>query len=83
MKSRSTKTLIIALAVLLVGAGAVAVSQTVKRVHARGEFGFGGQEHFYLETHAAWAEGDDEGGAAEVTGGCGGGPGNGRPRHVT
>jgi P pilus assembly/Cpx signaling pathway, periplasmic inhibitor/zinc-resistance associated protein len=43
MKSRSTKTLIIALAVLLVGAGAVAVSQTVKRVHARGEFGFGGR----------------------------------------
>jgi len=27
-----------------------------------GEFGFGGQEHFYLETHAAWAEGDGEGG---------------------
>jgi xanthine dehydrogenase molybdopterin binding subunit len=27
-----------------------------------GEFGYGGQEHFYLETHAAWAEGDGEGG---------------------
>jgi xanthine dehydrogenase molybdopterin binding subunit len=27
-----------------------------------GEFDFGGQEHFYLETHAAWAEGDGEGG---------------------
>jgi xanthine dehydrogenase molybdopterin binding subunit/xanthine dehydrogenase small subunit len=27
-----------------------------------GEFGFGGQEHFYLETHAAWAEADGEGG---------------------
>ncbi|QJE96065.1 xanthine dehydrogenase molybdopterin binding subunit [Luteolibacter luteus] len=27
-----------------------------------GEFSFGGQEHFYLETHAAWAEADGEGG---------------------
>ena len=27
-----------------------------------GEFAFGGQEHFYLETHAAWAEVDGEGG---------------------
>lgn len=27
-----------------------------------GEFSFGGQEHFYLETHAAWAEVDGEGG---------------------
>ncbi|MBL9188724.1 MAG: xanthine dehydrogenase molybdopterin binding subunit [Opitutaceae bacterium] len=26
-----------------------------------GEFSFGGQEHFYLETHAAWAEWGDEG----------------------
>ena len=26
------------------------------------EFSFGGQEHFYLETHAAWAESDGEGG---------------------
>jgi xanthine dehydrogenase molybdopterin binding subunit/xanthine dehydrogenase small subunit len=26
-----------------------------------GEFEFGGQEHFYLETHAAWAEVDAEG----------------------
>ena len=26
-----------------------------------GEFAFGGQEHFYLETHAAWAEIGDEG----------------------
>jgi len=27
----------------------------------RGEFSFGGQEHFYLETHAAWAEaGEDD-----------------------
>jgi Spy/CpxP family protein refolding chaperone len=42
MKLRSTKTLIIALAVILVGAGAVAVSQTVKRAHAMHEFGFGG-----------------------------------------
>ncbi len=25
-------------------------------------FSFGGQEHFYLETHAAWAEGTDDGG---------------------
>ena len=27
-----------------------------------GTFSFGGQEHFYLETHAAWAEVDGEGG---------------------
>jgi xanthine dehydrogenase large subunit len=27
-----------------------------------GSFSFGGQEHFYLETHAAWAEVDGEGG---------------------
>ena len=27
-----------------------------------GEFSFGGQEHFYLETQAAWAEADGEGG---------------------
>ncbi|WP_265594724.1 xanthine dehydrogenase molybdopterin binding subunit [Haloferula sp. BvORR071] len=27
-----------------------------------GAFSFGGQEHFYLETHAAWAEADGEGG---------------------
>jgi xanthine dehydrogenase molybdopterin binding subunit/xanthine dehydrogenase small subunit len=27
-----------------------------------GSFSFGGQEHFYLETHAAWAEADGEGG---------------------
>ncbi|HEY3757064.1 MAG TPA: xanthine dehydrogenase molybdopterin binding subunit [Opitutaceae bacterium] len=27
----------------------------------RGEFSFGGQEHFYLETQAAWAEIGDEG----------------------
>jgi xanthine dehydrogenase molybdopterin binding subunit len=26
-----------------------------------GEFEFGGQEHFYLETHAAWAEPGDDG----------------------
>src|SRR5206468_10216416 len=26
-----------------------------------GSFGFGGQEHFYLETHAAWAEPGDDG----------------------
>ncbi len=26
-----------------------------------GEFSFGGQEHFYLETHAAWAEWGDDG----------------------
>lgn len=26
-----------------------------------GEFSFGGQEHFYLETHAAWAEAGDDG----------------------
>ena len=27
----------------------------------QGEFEFGGQEHFYLETHAAWAECGDDG----------------------
>ena len=27
-----------------------------------GDFEFGGQEHFYLETHAAWAETTDDGG---------------------
>lgn len=32
-----------------------------------GEFAFGGQEHFYLETHAAWAERDDEGGVRIVS----------------
>ncbi len=26
-----------------------------------GEFSFGGQEHFYLETHASWAEAGEEG----------------------
>lgn len=26
-----------------------------------GEFSFGGQEHFYLETHAAWAEAGEDG----------------------
>ncbi len=26
-----------------------------------GEFEFGGQEHFYLETHAAWAEAEEDG----------------------
>ena len=26
-----------------------------------GEFAFGGQEHFYLETHAAWAEAGEDG----------------------
>ena len=41
MKARS-KTIIIGLAVVLVLAGAVAVSQTVKRVHRMHEFGFGG-----------------------------------------
>ena len=29
-----------------------------------GEFAFGGQEHFYLETHAAWAEPDEGGGVS-------------------
>lgn len=41
MKARS-KTIVIALAVIVVLAGAVAVSQTVKRVHRMHEFGFGG-----------------------------------------
>ncbi len=29
-----------------------------------GEFEFGGQEHFYLETHAAWAEAGEDGSVA-------------------
>jgi xanthine dehydrogenase molybdopterin binding subunit/xanthine dehydrogenase small subunit len=32
-----------------------------------GEFSFGGQEHFYLETQAAWAEAGDEGDVAIVS----------------
>ncbi len=32
-----------------------------------GEFHIGGQEHFYLETQAAWAEMDDEGGLHVVS----------------
>ncbi len=32
-----------------------------------GEFHIGGQEHFYLETHAAWAEPDGEGGVYVVS----------------
>lgn len=40
MKSRTTKILIIAFAVVLIAA--VAVSQTLKRVHQGSEFGFGG-----------------------------------------
>ena len=32
-----------------------------------GTFEFGGQEHFYLETHAAWAEATDDGGVHVVS----------------
>jgi xanthine dehydrogenase molybdopterin binding subunit len=41
------------------GDAAVALAAAPQRL--AGEFSFGGQEHFYLETHAAWAEWGDEG----------------------
>ncbi len=41
------------------GDAAAALSQSPHRLE--GVFEFGGQEHFYLETHAAWAEVDREG----------------------
>jgi xanthine dehydrogenase small subunit len=41
------------------GAPEEALARAPRRLS--GEFTFGGQEHFYLETHAAWAEWGDEG----------------------
>jgi len=42
--------------------GDVAAALTAAPRRIAGEFSFGGQEHYYLETQAAWAESDDEGG---------------------
>ncbi|WP_414663924.1 xanthine dehydrogenase small subunit [Horticoccus sp. 23ND18S-11] len=47
------------LRVITRGEPAAAVAAAPRRL--QGEFAFGGQEHFYLETHAAWAECGDEG----------------------
>ncbi len=41
------------------GEADAALAQAPQRL--AGEFSFGGQEHFYLETHAAWAEWGDDG----------------------
>ena len=41
------------------GDSAAALATAPQRLS--GEFQFGGQEHFYLETHAAWAEWGDDG----------------------
>jgi xanthine dehydrogenase molybdopterin binding subunit/xanthine dehydrogenase small subunit len=41
--------------------GDVAAALAASAQSFSGEFEFGGQEHFYLETHAAWAEVDAEG----------------------
>jgi Xanthine dehydrogenase, molybdopterin-binding subunit B len=45
--------------VLARGEVEVALARAPKKLE--GTFSFGGQEHFYLETHAAWAEAGDEG----------------------
>ncbi len=47
------------LRVITRGDAAAALTTSPHRV--KGEFSFGGQEHFYLETHAAWAEWGDDG----------------------
>jgi xanthine dehydrogenase large subunit len=47
------------LRVIARGDAAAAVTAAPHRL--KGEFALGGQEHFYLETHAAWAEWGDEG----------------------
>ncbi len=47
------------LRVITRGDAAVALTAASRRL--TGEFSFGGQEHFYLETHAAWAECGDDG----------------------
>jgi xanthine dehydrogenase large subunit len=41
--------------------GDVATALGTAPARLEGEFEFGGQEHFYLETHAAWAEAGEEG----------------------
>ena len=41
--------------------GDVAAALTAAPTKLEGEFEFGGQEHFYLETHAAWAEAGEDG----------------------
>ncbi len=46
----------------VLGRGDVEAGMEASPRTIEGEFGFGGQEHFYLETHAAWAECDGEGG---------------------
>ena len=34
---------------------------TIRRSHSKANFPFGGQDHFYLETNAAWAERGEDG----------------------
>jgi xanthine dehydrogenase molybdopterin binding subunit len=41
--------------------GDCAAALTAAPSRVEGEFAFGGQEHFYLETHAAWAEAGEDG----------------------
>ena len=41
--------------------GDCATALTAAPLKIDGEFEFGGQEHFYLETHAAWAEAGEDG----------------------
>ncbi|MCX6951125.1 MAG: xanthine dehydrogenase small subunit, partial [Verrucomicrobia bacterium] len=41
--------------------GDCAAALAAAPLRLEGEFSFGGQEHFYLETHAAWAEAGDDG----------------------
>jgi xanthine dehydrogenase molybdopterin binding subunit/xanthine dehydrogenase small subunit len=41
--------------------GDAAAALTAASARLDGEFSFGGQEHFYLETHAAWAEAGEDG----------------------
>ena len=41
--------------------GDVATALATAPARLEGEFEFGGQEHFYLETHAAWAEAGEDG----------------------
>ena len=41
--------------------GDIDTALTTAPLNFDGEFEFGGQEHFYLETHAAWAEAGEDG----------------------
>ncbi len=41
--------------------GDAAMALATAPARLEGEFEFGGQEHFYLETHAAWAEAGEDG----------------------